>query len=39
MKGAGNLTMSAKEFDRLEIISRVIERRLTQRKDRSSRNS
>jgi len=32
MKEAGNLTMSAKELDRLEIISRVIERRLTQRK-------
>ena len=32
MRDAGNLTMSAKEFDRLEIISRVIERRLTQRK-------
>jgi transposase len=32
MKDAGNLTMSAKELDRLEIISRVIERRLTQRK-------
>ena len=32
MKDAGNLTMSAKEFDRLEIIGRVSERRLTQRK-------
>jgi transposase len=32
MKDAGNLTMSAKELDRLEIIGRVIERRLTQRK-------
>jgi transposase len=32
MREAGNLTMSAKELDRLEIISRVIERRLTQRK-------
>ena len=31
MRKAGNLTMSAKELDRLEIISRVIERRLTQR--------
>jgi transposase len=30
MKDAGNLTMSAKELDRLEIISRVSERRLTQ---------
>jgi transposase len=32
MKEAGNLTMSAKELDRLEIIRRVTERRLTQRK-------
>ena len=32
MKRAGNLTMSAKEFDRVEIIGRVVERRLTQRK-------
>jgi len=32
MKDAGNLTMSAKELDRLEIIGRVTERRLTQRK-------
>jgi transposase len=32
MKDAGHLTMSAKELDRLEIISRVAERRLTQRK-------
>ncbi len=32
MKDAGNLTMSAKELDRLEIIGRVAERRLTQRK-------
>ncbi len=31
MKDAGNLTMSAKELDRLEVIGRVIERRLTQR--------
>ena len=31
MKEAGNLTMSAKELDRLEIIRRVTERRLTQR--------
>jgi transposase len=31
MKDAGNLTMSAKELDRLEIIRRVLERRLTQR--------
>ena len=31
MKDAGNLTMSAKELDRLEIIRRVTERRLTQR--------
>ena len=30
MKEAGNLTMSAKELDRLEIIGRVVERRLTQ---------
>jgi len=30
MKQAGNLTMSAKELDRLEIIGRVSERRLTQ---------
>ncbi len=32
MKQAGNLTMSVRELDRLEIISRVVERRLTQRK-------
>jgi transposase len=32
MKDAGNLTMSAKELDRLEMIRRVFERRLTQRK-------
>lgn len=32
MKEAGNLTMSAKELDRLEIIGRVVDRRLTQRK-------
>jgi len=32
MKRAGNLTMSARELDRLEIIGRVVERRLTQRK-------
>ncbi len=32
MKDAGDLTMSAKELDRLEIIGRVVERRLTQRK-------
>jgi len=31
MRGAGNLTMSSKELDRLEIIGRVIERHLTQR--------
>lgn len=31
MREAGNLTMSAKEVNRLEIIGRVIERRLTQR--------
>jgi len=31
MKDAGNLTMSAKELDRLEMIRRVLERRLTQR--------
>ncbi len=31
MKQAGNLTMSAKELDRLEIMRRVLERRLTQR--------
>ena len=30
MKQAGNLTMSARELDRLEIIGRVVERRLTQ---------
>jgi len=30
MKDAGNLTMSTKELDRLEIIGRVLERRLTQ---------
>ncbi len=32
MSDAGNLTMSTKELDRLEIIGRVLERRLTQRK-------
>jgi len=32
MREARNLTMSAKELDRLEIIGRVVERRLTQRK-------
>jgi transposase len=32
MREAGDLTMSAKELDRLEIIGRVVERRLTQRK-------
>ncbi len=32
MSDARNLTMSAKELDRLEIISRVTERRMTQRK-------
>jgi hypothetical protein len=32
MKEAGNLTMSAKELDRLEILGRVLEHRLTQRK-------
>ena len=32
MREAGNLTMSAKELDRLEIIGRVAERRLRQRK-------
>ncbi len=32
MKQAGNLTMSTQEFDRLEVIGRVVERRLTQRK-------
>ena len=32
MKQAGNLTMSARELDRLEIIGRVAEHRLTQRK-------
>lgn len=31
MSDAGNLTMSAKELDRLEIVRRVTERRLTQR--------
>ena len=30
MSDARDLTMSAKELDRLEIISRVVERRLTQ---------
>ncbi len=30
MKDAGNLTMSTRELDRLEIIGRVLERRLTQ---------
>jgi transposase len=32
MRETGNLTMSAKEFDRLEVLGRVVERRLTQRK-------
>ena len=32
MSDARNLTMSTKELDRLEIIGRVVERRLTQRK-------
>jgi transposase len=32
MSDARNLTMSAKELDRLEIISRVAERRLTQQR-------
>ena len=32
MKQAGNLTMSARELNRLEIIGRVVERRLTQRR-------
>ena len=32
MKDAGNLTMSTKELGRLEVIGRVLERRLTQRK-------
>ncbi len=32
MKQAGNLTMSVRELDRLEIIGRVAERRLTQSK-------
>ena len=32
MKRAGNLTMCTREVDRLEIIGRVAERRLTQRK-------
>ena len=31
MRDAETLTMSAKELDRLEIIGRVVERRLTQR--------
>ena len=31
MSDARNLTMSTKELDRLEIIGRVVERRLTQR--------
>ena len=31
MRDAETLTMSAKEVDRLEIIGRVVERRLTQR--------
>ena len=30
MKRAGDLTMSAKELDRLEIVGRAVERRLTQ---------
>lgn len=32
MKDAGNLTMSTEELGRLEVIGRVLERRLTQRK-------
>ena len=32
MKEAGNLTMSTKELDRLEVVGRAVERRLTQRK-------
>ena len=32
MSDARDLTMSAKELDRLEIISRVVERRLTQQR-------
>jgi hypothetical protein len=32
MSDARNLTMSTKELDRLEVIGRVLERRLTQRK-------
>ena len=32
MTDAGNLTMSTKELGRLEVIGRVLERRLTQRK-------
>ena len=31
MRNAETLTMSAKELDRLEIVGRVVERRLTQR--------
>ena len=31
MDGARTWTMSAKELDRLEVLGRVIERRLTQR--------
>jgi len=30
MDGARTLTMSAKELDRLEVLGRVVERRLTQ---------
>ena len=29
MRDAGTLTMSAKELDRVEIIGRVVDRRLT----------
>ena len=32
MSDARNLTMSARELERLEVIGRVVERRLTQRK-------
>jgi hypothetical protein len=31
MTDVGTVTMSAKELDRLEVLGRVIERRLTQR--------
>ena len=37
MRDAETLTMSAKEVDRLEIIGRVVERRLTQRAPTSRR--